>query len=136
MTFFFFFEMHLIQSLKCSFKNLLNNISPITEDNLARINTKLRSICEKYYQVKPYFKYNQVTQNLSKNNEIVILKQDKGRRVMILDRSKYMEKYLSLLSASQFDEIDHDLTAYIEGKVQRTLRKIKNKLLSYVYSKI
>ena len=77
-----------------------------------------------------------MTQNLSKNNEIVILKQGKGRRVMILDRSKYMEKYLSLLSASQFDEIDHDLTAYIEGKVQRTLRKIKNKLLSYVYSKI
>ena len=118
------------------FQNLLNDISAIPEENLARIKMKLRSTCEKYYQVKPYFKYNQVTQNLSKNNEIVILKQDKGRRVMILDRSKYMEKYLSLLSASQFDEIDYDLTAYIEGKVQRTLRKIKNKLPSFVHFKI
>ena len=33
-------------------------------------------------------------------------------------------------------EIDYDPTAYIEGKVQRTLRKIKNKLPSFVYSKI
>ena len=43
------------------FQNLLNNIWAIPEENLARIETKLRSPCEKYYQVKPYVKYNQVT---------------------------------------------------------------------------
>ena len=53
-----------------------------------------------------------------------------------MDHSKYMEKCLSILSTSQFAEIDHDPTAYIEGKVQRTLRKIKNKLPLFVYSKI
>ena len=37
---------------------------------------------------------------------------------------------------SKFAEIDHNPTAYIEGKVQRILRKIKNKLPSFVYSKI
>ena len=52
-----------------------------------------------------------------------------------MDHSKYMEKCLSILSTSQFAEIDHDPTAYIEGKVQRTLRKIKNKLPLFVYSK-
>ena len=108
-------------------QNLLNNISAIPEKNLPRIETKLRSTCEKYYQVKPYFKYNQVMENLSKNKEIVILKQDKGRGVVILDCRKYMEKCLSILSTSQFAEIDHEPTAYIEGKVQRTLRKIKSK---------
>ena len=46
------------------FQNLLNNISAIPEENIARIKTKLRSTCEKYYQMKPYFKYNQVIQNL------------------------------------------------------------------------
>ena len=110
------------------FQNLLKN--------LARIKTKLRSTCEKYYQVIHYFKYNQVTQNLSKNKEIVILKQDKGRGVVILDCSKYMDKCLSILGTTQFAEIDHDPAAYIAGKVQRTLRKIKNKLPSFVYSKI
>ena len=47
-----------------------------------------------------------------------------------------MEKFLSILSTSQFAEIDHDPTAYIEGNVQRTLRKIKNKLSLFVYFKI
>ena len=64
------------------------------------------------------------------------MKQDKGRGVVILDRSKYMEKCLSILSTSQFAEINHDTTTYIEGKVQRTLIKIKNKLPPFVYSKI
>ena len=55
---------------------------------------------------------------------------------MILDHSKYLEKCLSILSTSQFAEIDHNPTAYIEGNVQRTLRKVKNKLSLFVYSKI
>ena len=118
------------------FQKMLNDVSAILEENLARIKMKLRSTCEKYYQVKPYFKYNQVIQNLSRNKETVILKQGKGRGVVILDRSKYMEKCLSILSTSKFAEIDHDPTAYIEGKVQRTLSKIKNKLPSFVYSNI
>ena len=33
------------------FQNLLSNISAIPEENLARIKAKLRSTCEKYYQV-------------------------------------------------------------------------------------
>ena len=118
------------------FQNLLNDISAVPEENLRRIKTKLRLTCEKYHQVKPYFKYNQVIENLSKNKEIVILKQDKGRGVVILDGSKCMEKCLSILSTSQFAGTDHDPTAYIEGKVQRTLRKIKNKLPSFVHFKI
>ena len=111
------------------FQKLLNDVSASLEENLARIKMKLRSTCEKYYQMKPYFRYNQVIQNLSK-------KQDKGRGVVILDRRKYMEKCLSILSTSQFAETDHDPTAYIEEKAKRILRKIANKLPSFVYSKI
>ena len=53
-----------------------------------------------------------------------MLKRKKGRGVVILDRSKYMEKCLSILSTSPFAEIHHDPTVYIEGELQRTLRKI------------
>lgn len=74
-------------------------------------------------------------QNLSRNKEIVILKQDKDRGVVILAPSKYTEKCLSIFSRSQFTKVNHDPTAYSEGKVQRTLKKIKNKLPSFVYSK-
>ena len=64
-------------------------------------------------------------QNLSKNKEIVVLKEGKGRGAVILDRSKYMEKCLSILRTTRFAEINHDPTVFIEGKVQRTLREIK-----------
>ena len=42
------------------FQDLINDISAIPGEDLARIKMKLRSTYEKYYQVKPYFKYNQV----------------------------------------------------------------------------
>ena len=65
------------------FQNLLDDISIIiSEENLARIKTKLRSTCENHYYVKHYFKYNQVIRNLSKNKKIVILMKDKGRGVL------------------------------------------------------
>ena len=64
-------------------------------------------------------------QNLSKNEEIVVLKESKDRGAVILDRSKYIEKCLSILRIKRFAEINHNPTVFIEGKVQRTLRKIK-----------
>ena len=74
-------------------------------------------------------------QNLSKNEEIVVLKESKDRGVVILDRSKYIEKCLSILRTKRFAEINRNPTVFIEGKVQRTLRIIK-KLPSFVYFKI
>ena len=65
---------------------------------------------------------------LSNNKDIVILKHDKGR-VVILNRSKCIEKCLLIVDSSQFLQVDKDPTVSIESKVQRTLRKIKDKIL-------
>ena len=65
---------------------------------------------------------------LSNKKDIVILKHDKGR-VVILNRSKYIEKCLLIVDSSQFLQVDKDPTVSIESKVQRTLRKIKDKIL-------
>lgn len=46
-----------------------------------------------------------------------------------------MENFLSILSTTEFAEMDHDPTVCIEGKVKRTFRGIKNKLPSFIYSK-
>ena len=73
---------------------------------------------------------------LSKNKDIVILKQDKGRGVVILNRSKYIEKCLSIVNSNEFLQVDKDPTASIERKVQRTLRKTKDKIPSLLYLKI
>ena len=82
------------------------------------------------------FGYLQAIKKLSNSKDIVILKQDKGREVVILNCSKCIEKCLSIVNGSQFLQVDKDTTVSIERKVQRTLRKIKDKIPSLLYSKI
>ena len=88
------------------------------------------------YTLTFFFWYWQAVKRLSNNKDIVILKQDKGRGVVILSHSKYIEKCLSTVNSSQFLQVDKDPSASIERKVQWTLRKIKDKILSLLYSKI
>ena len=73
---------------------------------------------------------------LSNNDSIVILKQDKGRGVVIMNRSAYIEKCFSLPNTSQFNKLTKDPTHATERKIQRVARKIKLKLPSNIYSKI
>ena len=40
--------------------------------------------------------YKTITDGLSNNQSICIMKQDKGRGVVVMDRSKYTEKYLGI----------------------------------------
>ena len=53
----------------------------------------------------------------------IILIQDKGRGVTILDRKDYIEKCVLILNTSQFRKLNTDPTKPLEKKVQRTLRK-------------
>ena len=59
-----------------------------------------------------------------KRNNIVIMKQDKGRRVVIMDKSKYTEKALTILLTKLFQKLKLDPTKSTEEKVQRMVRKI------------
>ena len=61
------------------FQNLLKDISNIPESELAQIKTKLKNSCEKYCNVKEPKHQRNVINNIMKRNNIVILKQDKGR---------------------------------------------------------
>ena len=47
------------------------------------------NICDKYCHVKVPYKQKKITSNLSNGKDIVILKQDKGRGVVVMDRSNY-----------------------------------------------
>ena len=118
------------------YQSLLLGISIIPEESITRTKTQLRSTCEKYYNVKIYFRYRHAIKRLSKNNDIVILKQDKGKGVLMLNRSKYIEECFSIVNSNHFLQVDKDPTASIERKVQITLRKIKDKTPSLLYSKI
>ena len=53
-----------------------------------------------------------------------------------MDKHKYIEKYLSLLTPKQFKQVDSDPTKTLQSKVQRSLWKLKSKLSPFQYKKL
>ena len=68
--------------------------------------------------------------------DIAVLKADKGRGVVIMNRDKYHETCLELLETEQVQKLNHDRTKTTERKVQNALRKIKSKLSINKYKRI
>ena len=118
------------------YQNLLKNISNIPETKLQQIKTKLLSTCDKYTKIKVPYKHRKIVNKLSKRNDIVILKADKGRGVVILVKGKYTKKCLEILNTTQFQNLNKNLTITMERKVQNILRKIKSKLTINQYTQL
>ena len=72
---------------------------------------------------------------LEKEN-IVILKQDKGRGVVIMNRSDYIKKCDDFLATDNFQKLNSNPTKSFQSKVQRTLNSMKNKFDKNVYKKL
>ena len=71
----------------------MRDISNIPEcEELSKIKTKLGNTCEKYYIVKVPYRHRKVILELSKNENIVILMQGKGRGIVVMGKHKYIEK--------------------------------------------
>jgi len=84
-------------------------------------------------------KTHKVLRNLRKNNDLVVLKPDKGNGVVILNKSDYTEGILNIINdIHKFKELDSDPTIIREGKLQRYLRDLKRngKIDKDIYSNI
>ena len=66
---------------------------------------------------------------------IILMKQDKSRGAVLLNKHKYCEKYLALLNTNQFLNLHDDPTKAYEAKTQQTLRKMKHKFNNQEYQK-
>ena len=100
------------------------------------LKTKLRNIRDRYNHIRVLYKFRKIVEKLSRNNSIMVLKQDKGRRVVVIDRKISIEKCLNLLNTDSFLQLDHDPTKAIEEKILRSIHKIKNNLTKQEYSRI
>ena len=98
--------------------------------------SKIRRTCENYINLPSKSKYEETINRLSKNKDIVILRQDKGKGVILMNRSKYVEKCLSQLETPNFSKIDADPTKSFETKVQTALHNIKDAIGEDQYRKI
>ena len=83
-------------------------MSHISEVQLSQVKSKLRDACEKYWRIKIPYNHRKTIENLSKRDDVIILKQDKRRRITLTDKNKYTEKCMLLLNAKQFQKLGND----------------------------
>ena len=101
-----------------------------TENEISKVKTKLRNTCKKYCHVKVPYKENKIISNLSNRKDKVTLKQDKGRAVVIMDRSNYTEKYMSLLWSNQLNIFRMTLQNHWNQKYNRQFEKLSQNCLN------
>ena len=110
------------------FQNINRYVDDIPDNKNSHLKTKLRNICDRYNRIRVPYKFRKTVEKLSRNNSIMVLKQDKGRGVVVIDRKTNTGKCLILPNTDSFTELDHDPTKAIEGKIQRPIGKFKNNL--------
>ena len=100
------------------------------------LKTRIRNTCHKDNQINVPYRYRQIIRNLSNNEKIKVLKQDRGRGVVIMDSCQYMKKCLNMLNNDNFIKLTDDPTKSIQGKIQKAIRKMKSKLSKDKYNKV
>ena len=103
----------------------------LSSDEVDILKSKIRRSCENYSNIALVKKKNGVIDTLIKNKNIVVIMQDKGCGVVLMDKSKYIEKCLQHVDTQNFVKQPTDNTKTIENKVQRMLLKIKRKEIKY-----
>ncbi|XP_044747481.1 zinc finger Y-chromosomal protein 1-like isoform X2 [Coccinella septempunctata] len=98
----------LIQKIPNERRDLLRaQITSITTNFIYR-NQNKNYISEKLYNTTKNF--------LKLNNELIILNSDKGSVTVVMERSDYTQKMLSIINSDEFSEIHRDPTPSIQTK--------------------
>ena len=77
-----------------------------------------------------------VIEGLISNEEIILLKQDKGLGVVLLNKSEYVSKLMEFLESEQFVKLQSDPTKSFQTKVQNKLRTMKKASDRKTYKKL
>ena len=120
--------------LEVFFQSILKDISKFPENELRQTKANLRNTCDKYTKIiKVPYKYRKVVKKLSETKDIAILKVDKGRGVVSMNRYKYAEKSLQMLNTNQFVTLNSDPTKTTERKVENVKLKFSPNKYKQLY---
>ena len=114
-------------------EEIVQKLKQLPTNGKDELKTKLRKTRENYYNIDNPRNTNRI---IAKNNNVVVMKQDKGRGVVLMDKAKYVEKVTSLLDTDNFKEQLTDKTKSVEEAVQRILLKNKTAIGEETYTKI
>ena len=78
--------------------------------------SKLRDACEKYWRITVPYKHRKNIENLSKRGDAVILKQDKGRGLVLMNKNKYTEKCMLLPNTKKIKSLTMTLRRRQKGR--------------------
>ena len=126
--------------VKTEFEAMYHHLEKQFEDlpthEKGALKSKVRRPCENYINIPSKSQYEETIKKLTRNKNVVILRQDKGRGVVLMNKSKYIEKCLTQLETQNFAKLKEDPTNKTEKKVQGILREIKDDIDEETYKKI
>ena len=102
-----------------------DHLTHLTERERSNFKIKFLETFQKYSSVRLTDEHEAVLNRLHKRDDIVILRQDKGRGVVIVDKTTYISKAEDFLGGQEFIELQDDPTKSFQTKVQDTLREMK-----------
>ena len=112
------------------------HLSHLAEREKIELKTKFMDTFSKFSRVRIPDEQKKILEKLYKNPDIVILRQDKGRGVVLLDKSVYVNKGENFLNGPEFEKLEQDPTKTFQRNVQETLLESKKKFSSKVYKKL
>lgn len=128
------------------FENLAQSVKKIKHDNeqvLNELTSQIKNIARSSYEHNDHSDKNKyissqikVLKNLKKDKSIVITRPDKGKGIVILNKTDYINKTEELLKdTTKFKSLSGNWLkqiTYLEDKLNRLLRSLKKKLPSNV----
>ena len=119
-----------------SILNSTEHLNHLSERDRINLKAKFLETYNRYTSVRLPDDHVKVLNSLYRNKDIVILRQDKGRGVVILDKTLYVSKSEDFLNGTEFVELNEDPTKTFQGRVQRTLLEMKKCFSKQVYERI
>ena len=71
--------------------NIMQHTGHLRQNEQDQLKSKIRRTCENYYRIKIPYQYQEIIKKLSNKKDIIILRQNKGRGVVVLNRTSYIE---------------------------------------------
>ena len=99
------------------------------------LKTNFLNAYNKYSKVKINSDDKNIIEGLYKNDKIAGLRQDKGRGVVILNKTDYINKCEAFLNGTEFEELPNDPTKSFQRKVQDKIRTMKKKFTEAEYDR-
>ena len=106
--------------------SILENATKLSVETKLTLKTKFLDTFKEYKSIKISSNDQHIINQLYKNKEIVVLRQDKGRGVVILNRTDYITKCEAFLNGPEFEQLHEDPTGSFQTAVQTKLPKMPN----------